>query len=393
LHTIGPQDPNLNQLNPKFTDIPPQNMNPVLIENSKALDDICDKLCREPILAIDTEFFRETTYFPHLGLIQIASPDCIICIDPLAFDARLGVARLLLNNSITKIFHACSQDMEVLYQYLGELPYPIVDTQVAAAMLGLNEQIGYATLVEELMGVQLEKSQTRTNWLKRPLTKKQIEYAGDDVLYLIPLYSKLISQLKSKNRESWFLEDCARFYSDKTRFHPDMKNCWHRIKGIYKLKDIQLCIAYDVAQWREQHAIKKDVTRKRAIPDDIVIQIAIAQPDSVNALKKTGSIMRWLDTEELNSLATVINTSINKPKKEWPSLNKERPTPEEKTLLRKILDLLDKKSGELGLAQSILCSRKDAEKLIHHNHDIQLLKGWRFDCIGRELLDVISTDV
>ena len=362
-------------------------MNPVLIEDSQSLDEICNQLCKEPILAIDTEFFRETTYFPHLGLVQIASPDCIVCIDPLAFDARQGLARLLLDPAITKIFHSCIQDMEVLYQYLGELPSPVIDTQIAAAMLGQDEQIGYAKLVEEQMDVQLEKSQTRTNWLKRPLTKKQIEYAGDDVLYLIPIYHKLVTELKNKHREAWLIEDSTWVCSDKTRFFPDMKNCWQRIKGIYKLDGIQLCLAQAISQWREQHAIKKDVTRRRAIPDDLVIQIAIAQPGNVDTLKKTGAISRWLDDEDLASLASVINQGLKTPPGEWPSINKQKPTPEEKDRLNNILDLLNKKSGELGIAQSVLCSRKEVEKLINGERDIQVLKGWRLDCIGRELLN------
>lgn len=364
-------------------------MKPDLIENSKSFDKVCDQLCKEPLLAIDTEFFRETTYFPHLGLVQIASPDRIICVDPLAFDARQGLTRILLDNSITKIFHACTQDMEVLYQYLGELPSPIIDTQIAAAMLGQDEQIGYAKLVEQQMGVQLEKSQTRTNWLKRPLTKKQVEYAGDDVLYLIPIYNKLVNELKNKNRESWLVEDCACLCSDKIRFYPDMKNCWQRIKGVYKLNDIQLCIAHAIAGWREQHAIKKDITRRRAIPDDLVIQISISQPNNVDALKKTGSLSRLLNEKELISLETVISKSTNSPENEWPSINRFKPTPEEKKQLNNIQDLLNKKSGELDITQSILCSRKDAEKLIHGDRNIQVLKGWRLDCIGRELLSHI----
>lgn len=175
-------------------------MKPVLIENKEALDVLINALLNEPMIAVDTEFFRETTYFPHLGLVQIAGPDHIACIDPLAFDAREGLAKLLLNPSITKLFHACIQDLEVLYQYLGKMPCPLVDTQIAAAMSGTQDQMGYARLVEEQMGIQLEKSQTRTNWLKRPLTSRQIEYAGDDVLYLLPMYEKLRTDLQQKNR-------------------------------------------------------------------------------------------------------------------------------------------------------------------------------------------------
>lgn len=177
-------------------------MKPILIEDNQTLTQFCNKLINEPLLAIDTEFFRETTYYPHLGLIQIASPSDIICIDPLAFDARDELRRLFFNTDITKVLHSCSQDMEVLYQYFGELPAPIFDTQIAAAMLGYQDQIGYAKLVAEEYDVELDKSQTRTNWLKRPLSAKQIEYAGEDVLYLLPLYEKFSSALTEKTVNS-----------------------------------------------------------------------------------------------------------------------------------------------------------------------------------------------
>lgn len=365
-------------------------MKPTLIESSDALDALCEKLINQPLIAVDTEFFRETTYYPHLGLIQLASPDCIACIDPLAFDARDGIANLLLNPAITKIFHACTQDLEVLYQYLGKLPHPIVDTQIAAAMLGVQEQIGYASLVEIQVGVQLEKSHTRTNWLKRPLTPGQIEYAGDDVLYLIPMYQKLSSELQRKNREPWLRQDCDNLSSDEQRFFPDMNNCWKRIKGLHKLRGVQLSICYTVAQWREQLAMKKDMTRRKVLADEAIIQIAAIQPDSIDTLKKVHSVARVLDTTEQHSLLEAIHKGISTPDTEWPSVDRHKPSADEKALLKKCLELLRRKTEELDIAQGILCSRKDLEKMIAGNRDIPVLNGWRLDCIGRELLEQIS---
>lgn len=365
-------------------------MKPELIESSDALNALCEELVNEPLLAVDTEFFRETTYYPHLGLIQLASPSRVACVDPLAFDAREGITTLLLNPAITKIFHACTQDLEVLYQYLGKLPQPIVDTQIAAAMLGEQEQIGYATLVEEQMGIQLEKSQTRTNWLKRPLTSRQIEYAGDDALYLIPLYEKLMSELKHKHREYWLMDDCTILSNDELRFFPDMNNCWKRVKGIHKLRGVQLAICFVVAQWREQLAMKKDLTRRKALPDESVIQLATIQPDSIDTLKKIPSITRLLNTDEQNSLLDAIHKGISTPEAEWPSADRHKPSADEKTLLKQCLDLLRNKTEELSVAQGILCSRKDVEKMIAGDRDVQVLSGWRLDCIGRELLGQIS---
>lgn len=364
-------------------------MKPLLIESSDALADLCKELSGEPLIAVDTEFFRETSYYPHLGLVQLASPTHIACIDPLAFDAREGLAALLLNPGLTKIFHACTQDLEVLYQYLGKLPQSIVDTQIAAALLGEQEQIGYATLVEQQIGIQLEKSQTRTNWLKRPLTSRQIEYAGDDVLYLIPMYQKLLSELKHKHREYWLKEDCDHLSNDEQRFVPDMKNCWKRIKGVNKLRGIQVSICFAVAQWREQLAMQKDLTRRKALPDELIIQIATLQADSQDALIKIPRINQLLDADELSSLANAVQKGLNTSQPDWPSTERRKPSIEEKALLESCLKLLRAKTEELGIAQGILCSRKDAEKLIRGERALPILSGWRLDCIGRELLEKI----
>ena len=361
-------------------------MKPELIESNDALKQLCEEFINEPLLAVDTEFFRETTYYPHLGLVQLANPNRIACVDPLAFDAREGLATLLLNPGITKIFHSCIQDLEVLYQYLGKLPQKIVDTQIAAAMLGELDQIGYAALVDQRMGVQLEKSQTRTNWLKRPLTSRQMEYAGDDVLYLIPMYQKQQAELKDKDREHWLKEDCDRLSNDENRFAPDMHHCWKRVKGTNKLRGIQLSVCYSVAQWREQTAMQKDLTRRKALPDEIVIQIATLRPDSSNALKKISRINKLLNADELNSLAEAVQKGLATSETQWPSTERHKPSIDEKALLKQCLDLLHEKAEQLGIAQGILCSRKDVEKMIAGNRSLRVLDGWRLDCIGKELL-------
>jgi ribonuclease D len=364
-------------------------MKPILIESNTALENLCDELISEPLLGVDTEFFRETTYYPHLGLVQFASPGRIACVDPLAFDAREGIAALLLNPAITKIFHSCIQDLEVLYQYLGKLPQTIVDTQIAAAMLGEYDQIGYANLVEQQMGAQLEKSQTRTNWLKRPLTSRQIEYAADDVLYLIPIYQKLLAELKHKHREHWLNEDCDQLSKNETRFFPDMHNCWRRVKGISKLRGIQLAVAYAVAQWREQLAMQKDLTRRKALPDDLLLQISTLESDNNEELRKISRLNKLFNEDELNSLSEAISKGLNTAEAEWPSIGRYKPSTDEKALLTQCLDLLRDKTEKLGIAQSVLCSRKDVEKIIAGNRDVPVLNGWRLDCIGRELLEQI----
>ncbi|MCK5001860.1 MAG: ribonuclease D [Gammaproteobacteria bacterium] len=360
-------------------------MKPTLIEDNQTLTQFCDKFVTEPLLAVDTEFFRETTYFPHLGLIQIAASEDIICVDPLAFDAREQLRRLFFNPDIIKVLHSCSQDMEVLFQYFDELPTPIFDTQIAAAMLGFQDQIGYAKLVALEYEVELDKSQTRTNWLKRPLTAKQIEYAGEDVLYLLPLYEKFNQALKDKNRENWLQEDCVQLCGNSQRFQPDMENCWQRVKGYFKLEGVQLAVCRSIAQWRERLAVEQDLTRRRIMADDLLLKLAATQADIKQISNIDRSIAKFShDAQE--ALAQAIETGLQTPESEWPVVNRDRPSAEEKALLKHLQGLVQDKAKALDIHQSVLCSKKELEKLMQGSRQGRLLTGWRFDCIGQQLL-------
>lgn len=364
-------------------------MHPTLIEDNQTLRQFCDQLINEPQLAIDTEFFRETTYYPHLGLIQIASPGLIACVDPLAFDARDELRRLFFNPAITKVFHSCSQDMEVLYQYFDALPAPIFDTQIAAAMLGYQDQIGYGNLVAEEYKVELDKSQTRTNWLKRPLSTKQIEYAGEDVLYLLPLYEKFSQALKDQNREAWLQEDCVQLCGNSQRFQPDLENCWQRVKGYFILTDKQLAVCRTIAKWREQLAITRDLTRRRIMSDELLLKLAANLLD-INQLKSIDRHFAQFSRDEQDALALAIEAGLQSPEAEWPVINRERASNEEKALLKHLQAVVQSKADALGIHQSVLCSKKDMEKLMHGARDGRLLNGWRFACIGQQLLAEVA---
>ena len=356
-----------------------------LIDNEAALDALCKDISHETLLAVDTEFFRETSYFPHIGLVQLASSSRLACVDPLAFDARRGLANLLLNPSITKIFHSCIQDLEVLYQYLGALPCPLIDTQIAAALLSTQEQIGYAGIVEQRTGKILDKSQTRTNWLNRPLSAKQIQYAGDDVLYLIPMYQQMQEELKQLDREHWLEEECDRLCSDTHRFHPDMENCWKRVKGYFNLQGVQLSVCRAIAHWRELQAIQKDITRRRVLADNIVLELSQAPPQNRAELTKITALRKSHD-DDIDSLLESIQHGLNVPSDEWPVVNSNRPTAEEKNQLQQLLEIVDNKAKQLELSRSILCPRKDLEALLNGNRNLQVLNGWRLNHLGKELL-------
>jgi len=250
-------------------------MSPELIETSADMEALLTQLNNQTIIAVDTEFFRETSYYPKLALVQIATDSVVACIDPLAFDARPALRSILLNSEITKIFHSCSQDLEVLFYYLGEAPNAIYDTQIANSLLNEHQQIGYAKLVEKELGTLLDKSQTRTNWLQRPLTSKQIQYAGDDVLYLYKLQHILDEKLQQLDRKSWFDEESKKLLNDQYSFQPDSDTLWKRVKGSSRLNRKKLAIVQAIALWRENLAKQKDRTRRRILADDIIIDLAL----------------------------------------------------------------------------------------------------------------------
>jgi ribonuclease D len=387
-------------------------MKPELIESSSQMDELLERLSSSKIIAVDTEFFRETTYFPQLALIQIATDTIVACIDPLAFDARLYLKKLFSNPAITKVFHSCSQDLEVLYYYLGETPTNIFDTQIANALLTDHHQIGYAALVENELSVQLDKSQTRTNWLRRPLTAKQIQYAGDDVLYLYQLHTILADKLHQAGRAAWFDEDSARLCSNKNNFLVDEKTLWKRVKGSTKLKRQDLAIVQAVAKWREKMAQQDDKTRRRFMSDDLIIQIALTAPETINALTRlTDDKHNYSDATKLQ-LLDIITNAQQLPEDSWPDNRFNRLDSKQKPLLKALQQLVNEKAEQLGISSAVLCSRKELEKLIllHDENndenqtvntdgtndpqatmappltDLNILQGWRLHCIGQQLI-------
>jgi ribonuclease D len=364
-------------------------MTPELIESPAALAALCDELKTRDCIAVDTEFARERTYFPHIGLIQIAGDGHIACIDPLAFDVKPQLSELLFNHSITKVFHSCLQDLEVLQLTLGEKPCPLFDTQVATALMNDDHQISYARLVEKELGIQLPKSETRTNWLKRPLTGAQLEYAADDVRYLLSLYRQQLGELDALGRSQWMREECERLCSTTLNNPNDLSSCWTRVKGKERLRGIELAVLQDVAIWREQQSIAKDRTRRRVLPDDHVVQIAVKQPKNTSELIRIGHISKLFDMSELESLSETIISACGKAESEWPSLKRRQLTQDQSAALSAVLDALAKKAAGLGISQGMLCNRKDAEKLVLGKRDLQVLRGWRLDCIGHKLLELV----
>ena len=363
-----------------------------LIDSAAALAELCDELKTRDCIAVDTEFAREKSYYPHIGLIQIAGDGHIACIDPLAFVARDQLSALLFDASITKVFHACLQDLEVLELTLGARPCPLFDTQLATALMHQDHQVSYARLVEKELGIKLAKSETRTDWLKRPLTRAQLEYAADDVRFLLPLYEKQCDDLAAMDRTVWMQEECDSLCTRPLNNPENLSQCWTRVKGKERLRGLELAVLQQAAIWREQQAMHKDRTRKRILSDDEVIQIAIRQPNNTTELARLGRLGKLFDLVELDSLSEALVSAYESQESEWPVLKRRKLTESQAKALAGVLEQLRTRAAELGIAQGMLCNRKDAERLVLGERDLAVLKGWRLACIGHDLLKLLPDD-
>jgi len=366
---------------------------PLYIETPQAMDALAGQLESCDYLAVDTEFQREHTYYPHLALVQVASRDSVACIDPLAFEAHEQLSHLFLDEDIIKVFHSCSQDLEVLHYYLGQTPVNIHDTQIANALLSEHQQISYAALVHDMMDVELDKSQTRTDWLRRPLTARQLAYAADDVLYLHRIYPMLIDRLEACDRIAWFEQDCSLLRFDADDGEATDKNLWRRVKGSNRLKRNQLAVVQTVAVWREQIARERDRTRRRILDDNTVIDIALSPPHDRRQLSSQISNTRVSFTaEQLDALIEKIDMALSASPDSWPNNRFQVLDGEQKQLLKELQAKLAGAAEQLGIAPGMLYSRKQLEKLIFSQAPAKLLdsNNWRYDEIGEQLLQLIE---
>lgn len=365
-------------------------MTPTLIDSSSKMDALVSQLNNNDLIAVDTEFQRETTYYPQLALVQIATHDIVACIDPLAFDAKPALQKILLDNNVIKIFHSCSQDLEVLYYYLGSVPSPIYDTQIANALLSEHQQIGYANLVENELGIQLDKSQTRTNWLQRPLTEKQLQYAGDDVFYLFQLHTVLDKKLETSKRKEWFKQESLSLATKEADFQIAKEQLWKRVKHASRLPRKTLAIVQAIAVWRERLAQQYNKVRKRILSDEILIQLAESPPTSINELDKFLGRQYQFSNDEKNTLIDEISRANELPSEQWPDNRFNLLQGDQKQLLKSLQKIVTATAEELGLSSTLLFSRKDLEKLILSGESKDFIHNWRYQCIGQELMDIVQ---
>ncbi len=360
------------------------------IDNHQDLVQFCAQLSGSPFIAVDTEFVRERTYYPQLALIQISNGELIACIDPLAIDDLTPLKTLFADPRTTKVFHACSQDMEVFYHLFGELPTPLYDTQVAATLQGLGDQIGYAALVQDMLGVELDKSHSRTDWLQRPLSDKQISYAEDDVRYLAQLYPMQHQQLKELGRLAW-LDDDFNLIGDPQRYRPNPASAWLRVKGINKLRGVQLAILEKLGVWREERAMEKDQPRRRIAGDETLLDIAKLRPKSLQALAKLRDMPESLVNKQGEALLQCVSLAETMPKESWPKLNlPQRLDSAQEALVDALQAIMKLNAQQYQINITTLTSRKELDELVRGERELPILQGWRRHHGGEQLLEFME---
>jgi ribonuclease D len=357
-----------------------------IADTADAVTDLAPRLARHASIGLDTEFLRERTYRAELCLVQVSAGDDAMCIDPIAVTDLAALVSPLTAAGIVKVMHASRQDLEVLLPAVG-LVHPVFDTQIAAALAGFAAQIGYAELTRRLLGIELSKAHTRTDWSRRPLSPEQIEYAIDDVRHLVPLKLTLEEQLDKLGRLSWLAEELAGL-ADARTLVTDPEEAWRRLKGLRGLDPSRQRLARGLAAWRERRAMERNRPRGWILDDTALREMIVRVPRSLAALETipempTGVLRHSGD--EL--LACIAAANVPDPA---PALDvRQRPDPAQSALVKKLGAVNQAVATELGISPEVLATRRDLERLAEGGEDLAALRGWRRAVIGEKLLAAV----
>jgi ribonuclease D len=357
-----------------------------IVTNATELSALAARLAAQPRIALDTEFLRERTYRAQLCLLQIASAAETVCVDPLALGELAPLTQVLTDPAVTKVMHASRQDLEVLLPLAG-LTHPVFDTQIAASLTGLPAQVGYAELVRRLLGKELAKSHTRTDWSRRPLSPEQIEYALDDVRYLLPLAAELEEQLERLGRSQWLAEELQPL-ADASALTLDPESAWLRLKGLRELDPGRLRLAQSLAAWRERSAVEHNRPRGWIMDDAVLRDIVLQVPRTLEALTQIAEMPPGLVKRRgAELLGYVTAAQIPDPPPAAPA--RARPDPARAALVKKLGAVSQAVARELNLMPEVLATRRDLEQFAEGRRDGVLLQGWRRELLGARLLAAV----
>jgi ribonuclease D len=354
-----------------------------IVTTAPALAALVTRLATQPRVGLDTEFLRERTYRAQLCLLQVATPGEAVCVDPLALGELGSLAQVLAAPAVLKVMHASRQDLEVLLPLAG-LTRPVFDTQIAASLTGLPAQVGYADAVRRLLGKELAKSHTRADWSRRPLSPEQIEYALDDVRYLLPLAALLQEQLQRLGRLEWLAEELAALEEVRT-LTLEPEDAWQRLNGLRDLDPGRERLTRALAAWRERCALKHNRPRGWILEDAVLREVVMQVPRTPEALAQIPAMPPGLvQRRGAELLACVAAAQIPDPAPPLPG--RRRPDPLKAALVSKLAHIVKTVASELNLVPEVLATRRDLEQLADGRRDGAVVRGWRLSILGERLL-------
>jgi ribonuclease D len=362
-----------------------------IITDTNSLAEFCEQLAKSAYVTVDTEFIREKTYWPQLCLVQLADDDKAMAVDAEADGIDLSpLFELMANKNVLKVFHAARQDLEIFYKLAGALPTPLFDTQVAAMVCGFGESVGYETLVNKLVGEQVDKSSRFTDWSHRPLTDKQVSYALADVTHLRPIYEKLEAKLISSGRHEWLDEELGKL-TDENIYKFPPREAWRRVKA-RNPKPRFLAVLREVTAWREIEAQTRDLPRNRVLRDEALVEIAHHTPKNVKELARTRGLgQRLAEGSAGEKLLQAVEAGLNLPEADCPSVPRRPNLPRGIGPVTDLLKVLLKmKCEQQEVAQKLIASGDDIEKIAAYGEkaEVPALTGWRRQLFGEDALNL-----
>jgi ribonuclease D len=367
-----------------------------VITTQTELEAVIRELEKSEFVTVDTEFIRETTFWPELCLIQMAAPGVTALVDPLSAEIDLQpFFGLMANEAVTKVFHAARQDIEIVFNLGALIPHPVFDTQVAAMVCGFGDSVSYDQLVQKITGTHLDKSSRFTDWRHRPLSDKQLTYALADVTHLIDVYKHLVAELEREGRAHWLNEEMEVLTSRAT-YDPRPEDAWKRLKMRLR-KPQELAVMQAISTWRELEARERNVPRGRVLKDDAIYEISQQQPRDAAALAKLRTTPRgWERSAPAGSLLSAVNAALETPRDQMPRLPKAPQQAEGSSAASELLKVLLRLVAEKeGVAAKVLASSDDIDRIASEGEaaDVPAMRGWRRTVFGEQALRLVRGEI
>jgi ribonuclease D len=359
------------------------------ITTSAELAAVCERLAKHPFITVDTEFLRESTFYPLLCVAQMASSEEAVVVDALAPGIELKpFFDLMANERVLKVFHAARQDIEIVWHRAGLVPHPIFDTQVAAMVLGYGDSISYDQLVLRITGDTLDKSNRFTDWTRRPLADAQMEYAISDVTHLRDVYLALVADLGRRGRVDWVCEE-MRILTSPDTYRLDPELAWMRLKTRVR-KPKELAVLIEVAAWREREAQSRDVPRGRVLKDDAIGDIAVQAPTTVERLGALRSLPKGFERSKWgNDILEAVKRGLARDPKTLPRIERLKPAVNGTAIVELLKVLLRMTSEKHGVAAKVIATVDDLDRIAADDEaDVPALHGWRMEMFGKKALDL-----